>query len=147
MAEPVRSEKDGQLPRPSERVMAPKRINRPRSGAGAVTSERAARLARLVQLLAHGPQTRDGLMRRLRLDVRSFYRDLEVLRNCGIHLPLHNGSYVLKQKLNLAIGRLPFPDPLLNLAEAMQLAKGSTPAHRKLQRLISRIRPDAKPGK
>lgn len=127
--------------------MAPKRINRPRSSAGAVTSERAARLCRLVQLLAQGSQSRDELMRRLRIDVRSFYRDLEVLRSCGIHLPLHDGRYVLKQKLELAIGRLPFPDPLLNLAEATQLASGSTPAHRKLRRLVNKIRPPRQRGK
>jgi hypothetical protein len=50
----------------------------------------------------------------------------------------------LKQKLDMAIGRLPFPDPLLNLAEAMQVAQGSTLAHRKLRRLIDRIKPKRK---
>jgi predicted DNA-binding transcriptional regulator YafY len=124
--------------------MAPKRNSGSRIAAGAVTAERAARLGRLVQLLASGPQPRDALMRRLRLDIRSFYRDLEVLRGCGIHVPLHGGRYALKQKLEQAIGRLPFPDPHLNLAEATQLAKGATPAHAKLRRLVQRIRPAAR---
>ena len=126
--------------------MAAKRSNRSYTAAGAVTSERAARLCRLVELLGKGPLSRDDVMRRLRIDIRSFYRDLEVLRGCGITLPLQGGRYHLKRPLADALGRLPFPDPLLNLAEATQLAKGTTPAHQKLRKLIGKIQPARKRG-
>jgi len=41
---------------------------------------RAARLYRLLSMLGRGPQTRVALIRRLRLGLRGYYRDLEVLR-------------------------------------------------------------------
>lgn len=105
----------------------------------AVTAERAARLHRLLKLLARGPQTRDRLVRQLRLDVRGFYRDLELLRESGIDLPLVDRRYVLRGKIVDAVARLPFPDPHLTLGEATALAKGRTPTHRKLRTQIQAI--------
>jgi hypothetical protein len=37
------------------------------------------------------------------------------------------------------VARLPFPDPVLTLGEAQQLAKGRSPAARKLKQQIDRI--------
>lgn len=105
----------------------------------AVTPERAKRLYRLLQILAGGPQTRSVLMKRLQLDVRGFYRDLELLRSSGIELPLFQRRYTLAMKAEDAVARLPFPDPRLTLAEAMQLSKGRSAAHRKLKDQIERI--------
>ena len=104
-----------------------------------VSAERAERLYRLLQLLGSGPQTRAGMTRRLRLDVRGFYRDLELLRSAGIVVPLRNRRYTLEGGLAAAKSRLPFPDPHLTLGEARQLAKGRTPAHRKLKQQIALI--------
>jgi hypothetical protein len=104
-----------------------------------VTLDRAKRLYRLLRLLATGPQTRAVLMKRLRLDVRGFYRDLELLRTSGIGLPLSGRRYSLGMPAAEATDRLPFPDPRLTLAEAMQLAKGKSAAHRKLRGQIARI--------
>jgi hypothetical protein len=104
-----------------------------------VSAERAERLYRLLQLLGSAPQTRASMTRRLRLDVRGFYRDLELLRTAGIVVPLRNRRYTLEGSLAAAKGRLPFPDPHLTLGEARQLAKGRTPAHRKLKQQIARI--------
>ena len=118
--------------------MARKRPTRSSATAKAVTAERAARLYRLLQLLGT-PQTRESLTRRLRLDVRGFYRDLELLRASGIELPLLDGRYRLQVDVENAIARLPFPDPRLTLGEARQLAKGRTPAHRKLKEQIVAI--------
>src|SRR5947208_561230 len=53
-----------------------------------ITPERAARLFQLLSLLGRGVQTRAGLIRTLRLTVRGFYRDLEVLRGVGIDVSL-----------------------------------------------------------
>ena len=119
--------------------MASKRSSRPAPSPGAVTPERAARLSRLVHLVGKRPQTREELMRRLRLDVRSFYRDLEVLRAAGIRLSLRDRRYELAEDPAAAAGRLPFPDPHLTLAEAGQLARGRTAAHQKVRKLVERI--------
>jgi predicted DNA-binding transcriptional regulator YafY len=107
--------------------------------AGAVTAERAARLCRLLHLLGKGPQTRDILTHKLGLDVRGFYRDLEVLRTVGILVELEEHRYVLKGAASKAVALLPFPDPRLTLGEAQQLAKGRSVAHRKLREQVKQI--------
>ncbi len=104
-----------------------------------ITPERAARLYRLLALLGRGRQTRAGLMRGLRLNVRGFYRDLEVLREAGIGVALHDGRYCLEGNAAGAVERLPFPDPGLTLGEARQLARGRSTAHQKLRAQIARI--------
>jgi predicted DNA-binding transcriptional regulator YafY len=119
--------------------MARKPTHPPISSLKTVTAERAARLYRLLQMVSHKPQNRNALRKRLGLDVRGFYRDLELLRASTIDLRLKKGRYVLEEKLADAIARLPFPDPRLTLAEAMQLAKGRTKAHRKLKEQIAQI--------
>jgi hypothetical protein len=105
----------------------------------AVTAERAARLYRLLQLLGLGPQTRATLTKRLRLDVRGFYRDLELLRQIGITIQMRKRRYELEGTVEHAVAQLPFPDPGLTLGEAMQLAKGRTLVHRKLKGQIALI--------
>ena len=104
-----------------------------------ITMERAARLYRLLQLLSSGAQPRSLLMRRLKLDVRGFYRDLEMLRSAGITIQMHNRRYGVVEDIQKAIDRLPIPDPHLTLGEARQLAKGRTLAHRRLQEQLSQI--------
>jgi len=121
--------------------MARKRSKRPSPAPKAVTAERARRLYRLLQLFRTGPQTRAALTRRLRLDVRGFYRDLELLRDAGIAVTLNDRRYTLRDPVERAISRLPFPDPRLTLGEAQQLAKGRTQAHRKLKGQIAEIIP------
>jgi hypothetical protein len=105
----------------------------------AVTAERAARLYRLLRILASSSQSRESLKKRLHLDVRGFYRDLELLRSAGITVPMRNGRYALEEDVEEAIARLPFPDPRLTLGEAVQLARGRMPAHRKLKEQLTRI--------
>jgi hypothetical protein len=106
-----------------------------------VTPERFARLYRLVRLLAAGSHARADLARRLRLDIRGFYRDLEVLRDAGIAVTVTNGLYGLKGKSEDALELLPFPDPRLTLGEAQQLAKGRSTIHSKLKSHIQRLVP------
>jgi DNA-binding transcriptional ArsR family regulator len=113
--------------------MATKRSSRPSPEPRSITGERAARLYRLVQLVGRSPRTRATLTERLGLDVRAFYRDLDLLRSHGIALPLRQGRYELEGDVDTAIARLPFPDPCLNLGEVFHLAKGRTAAHHKLQ--------------
>ena len=115
-----------------------------RTGAAApaalnITAERAARLYRLVQLLGRGAQTRTSLIRALRLNVRGFYRDLEVLRSADIVVDLVKRRYTLQGTAGKAVERLPIPDPGLTLGEARQLARGRTKAHHKLREQIRQI--------
>lgn len=119
--------------------MARKRTTRAVAVPETVTAKRAARLYRMLRLLSVGAQTRTALARRLKLDVRGFYRDLVLLRECGIDLPLEAGRYELTLDLDEAVSRLPFPDPHLTLAEAMQLAKGRSAAHKKLKKQVDQI--------
>jgi hypothetical protein len=119
--------------------MAKRRSTPPVPAPRTVTAERAARLHRLLQLLGARPLTRDQLMRRLHLDMRGFYRDLELLRGSGISVNLAGSRYTLEEATADAVARLPFPDPRLTLGEALQLAKGRTRAHRKLKQQIDEI--------
>jgi predicted DNA-binding transcriptional regulator YafY len=106
----------------------------------AVTPERFTRLVRLIHLLADKPLTRQVLTRRLKMDVRGFYRDLGLVRTAGVAIELADGHYHLSDKVETALGLLPFPDPHLTLAEALLLGKGRTPVHKKLRELIEHIR-------
>jgi hypothetical protein len=78
------------------------------------------------------------LLRRLKLDVRGFYRDLEALRGLGIDVNTGDDNrYSLSGHLDDALAHLPFPDPGLNFRDVQQLAKGDTAAHRKLKQRIN----------
>ena len=104
----------------------------------ALTAQRAARLYKLLTLLGDGPQTRRLLLTRLKLDVRGFYRDLETLRRFGIEVgPGLDTRYALTGAVDDALSRLPFPDPGLNVRDALQLANGSTAAHRRLKQRVN----------
>jgi hypothetical protein len=93
----------------------------------------------MLKLLGQGPQARGVLARRLRLDVRGFYRDLELLRTVGIIVEADSRRYRLRGTLADALDLLPLPDPHLTLGEASNLAKGRAPAHRKLASHLNRI--------
>lgn len=113
----------------------------PNTSPVSVTTERFVRLYRMVQLLAGGPQSREALTRRLRLDVRGFYRDLDLLRSSGVVVALAGGQYTLEQDAEEALALLPFPDPRLTLGAARTLAKGRGPAQRRLAEAIARVVP------
>ena len=114
----------------------PKPAPAPPPARPAVTAERFRRLHHLVRLLGEGALTREQLLSPLGLDVRGFYRDLELLRAVSVTVTLDQGRYVLGLSAEEALARLPYPDPHLTLGEARQLAKGRTAAHRRLQQEI-----------
>lgn len=105
--------------------------------APAVTAARATRLYRLLAQIADTARTRPVLLRKLRVDLRGFYRDLELLRGLGICVDSDGDRYKLIGTLDDALTRLPFPDPGLSLREALLLANGRTEAHRKLRTRIN----------
>jgi hypothetical protein len=118
--------------------MAKKKAS-PEAAGASVSLERAARLYRMLTMLGHGAQSRAVLVRRLRLGIRGYYRDLEILRAVGIIVSFSGGKYHLKEDLAPAIERLPFPDPNLNLGEARQLARGRSRAHKKIREQLQKI--------
>ena len=107
--------------------------------ASSVSLERAGRLYRLVEYLGNGARTRSQILSKLKIDIRTFYRDLELLRESKIEVSLANRKYSLVQSAGLALLALPFPDPCLSLGEAQQLAKGRSKTHAKLRELLKQI--------
>jgi predicted DNA-binding transcriptional regulator YafY len=105
----------------------------------AVTRERFARLYKLVHYLGGGAKTRESLTAHLGLDVRGFYRDLEVLRAFGVEVALAAGLYTLTASGEELLARLPYPDPHLTLGEMQQLAKGRTLIHRRVREQIDQL--------
>jgi hypothetical protein len=75
----------------------------------------------------------------LHVGVRGFYRDLKLLHNVAIVVRLEEGRYTLEGTVKEVVGKLPFPDPGLTLAEALLLAKGRSRAHRKLKEQIRQV--------
>lgn len=107
--------------------------------ASSVSLERAARLYRLVEYVGDGKKTRAQILSKLRIDIRTFYRDLELLRLCHIDVSLDNRKYALTAPAREALMALPFPDPCLTLGEAQLLAKGRTKIHQKIRDLLHQI--------
>jgi len=110
-----------------------------RSDAGPMTARRSARLYQLLLLLSKGPQTREFLLRKLRMLPRGFYRDLQTLRQLRVGFVLADHHYRLTERFETAIARLPFPDPLLNWHEALQLSRGRGPAPKKMKERIRQL--------
>jgi hypothetical protein len=119
--------------------MAKAKGQRGRDVARSVTVSRVARLYRLITLLAKDALPRLVILRRLRLNQRGFYRDIELLRAVGIVVEPHEGRYHLEPSLTDALNRLPFPDPQLTLGEAQRLARGRSAAHRTLQVRVDQV--------
>ncbi len=104
-----------------------------------VSLERATRLYRLVELLGDGPRTRAQILSKLKIDIRTFYRDLELLRDCHIDVALDSRKYALVPNVKDALLVLPFPDPCLTLGDAQVLAKGRSKIHQKLRDVLKQI--------
>ena len=122
------------------------RRRKPATAAVILTAPRAARLYRLLTVLGDGPQTRRVLLLRMKVDVRGFYRDLELLRDLRIDIALgHDNRYSLPISLDESLARLPFPDPGLSVRDVLQLCNGSTSAHRKLKQSVASILQPNKP--
>lgn len=102
----------------------------------AVTAERFRRLVQLVQFLGERPRTRGQLLAHLELDIRGFYRDLELLRSMRVSITLSQGKYHLVGSLEDVLPRLPYPDPHLTLGEMRRLARGRSHLHEALQEQI-----------
>src|SRR5689334_658108 len=61
-----------------------------------ITLGRAARLHRLVMLLAESPRTRDQILSALGIGLRTFYRELELLHRCAVKIAHKEKAYTLQ---------------------------------------------------
>jgi predicted DNA-binding transcriptional regulator YafY len=100
---------------------------------------RASRLYRLVSLLAASPRDRDALLTLLGVGLRTFYRELDLLRRCAIKVQRVDKAYALKTSAEESQGRLPFPDPQLSFAEMTELAGYGGVAASRLARLLDSV--------
>jgi hypothetical protein len=112
-----------------------------------ITLQRAARLHRLVGFLAASPRNRPAILSELRIGLRTFYRELELLRRCGVKVRQRNKLYTLVGTAEQAEGRLPFPDPQLSFAEMAELARCDCPAGRRLADLLATVINQPEPAK
>ena len=101
-----------------------------------ISIDRAGRLYNLIAALAEGAQSRASLMRRLRSGVRTFYRDVDLLRSVGVDLRTEADGYSLHSSIEDALACVPFPDPELTFGDVMTLMRGRSQAHRKLKHLF-----------
>ena len=118
--------------------MTMKPTTRRRPG-GHITLGRASRLHRLVTTLAESPRAREVLLSTLAIGLRTFYRELELLKKCGIRVRFADHLYVLKTTAEDAEGRLPFPDPQLSFAEMSELARHPGEAAKRLAELLASV--------
>ncbi len=106
-----------------------------------ITADRFVRLYRLLHLVGAAPQRRATLLRRLRTDVRGFYRDLELLRKLGIEVTVLGQRYGLTGNLEESLALLPFPDPHLLYADVLLLIEGDARARQKLRQRFQDLIP------
>ncbi len=112
-----------------------------------ITLQRAARLHRLVEFLAEIPRNRIAILSELRIGLRTFYRELELLKRCGVKVRYKTKFYLLLATPEQAEGRLPFPDPQLSFAEMAELARCDCPAGKRLAELLASVTQRPEPEK
>jgi hypothetical protein len=89
--------------------------------------------------LADNPRSREAILTELRIGLRTFYRELELLKRCGVKIQHKNKAYTLMTTTSQAEGRLPFPDPQLSFAEMQELARGTGDAGKRLAALLESV--------
>jgi hypothetical protein len=93
----------------------------------------------MVTLLAGSPRTRPEILSELRIGLRTFYRELDFLKRCGVKIRHKEKLYHLATTAHEAEGRLPFPDPQLSFAEMGELARCDCPAGRRMAELLTSV--------
>jgi hypothetical protein len=78
-----------------------------------------------------------AVLSELRIGLRTFYRELELLKRCGIKVRQRSKLYSLSATAEQADGHLPFPDPQLSFAEMAELAQCDCPTGRRLADLLA----------
>ena len=116
-----------------------KRASRSRRPSVHITLGRASRLYHLITLLAQLPRSREIILNNLGIGLRTFYRELELLKRCGVKVQHKQKLYSLATTAEHAQGRLPFPDPQLSFAEMEELARCPGDAAKRLAALLASV--------
>jgi predicted DNA-binding transcriptional regulator YafY len=104
-----------------------------------ISPGRAGRLHRLILLLAAGSHRREDLLVELGIGLRTFYREIELVKRCGIKVQNKDRKFSLLTTAEQAERRLPFTDPHLSFAEMADLSRHPGPASRRLAELLARV--------
>src|ERR1700679_3944160 len=104
-----------------------------------ITLPRVSRLHRLVRFLAEKPRARSAILSDLRIGLRTFYRELDLLNRCGVKVAHKLKLYHLLPTAAEAEGRWPFPDPQLSFAEMADLSLCPCPAGARLAELLAAV--------
>ena len=104
-----------------------------------ITLGRASRLHKLVTTLASGATARETLLDHLTIGLRTFYRELDLLKRCGVKVKRVGKTYRLTSTVLEAEGRLPFPDPQLSFAEMAELSRHPGEAAKRLANLLETV--------
>ena len=87
------------------------------------------------------------ILSELGIGLRTFYRELELLKKCGVKIRHQHKLYHLVPTAAEALGRLPFPDPQLSFAELAELAACDCAAGRRLAGLLAAVVREPAPAK
>jgi hypothetical protein len=90
-------------------------------------------------LLAESPRSRGQVLSALGMGLRTFYRELDLLKRCAVKVQHKAKVYVLQGTAQQAEGRLPFPDPQLSFAEMAELAQHPGPAAQRLAEMLQAV--------
>lgn len=104
-----------------------------------ITRRRASRLHALVRLLEERPRPRDEILKALEIGLRTFYRELDLLKRRGVKIRHKDRLYSLAADPRDPAGKLPFPDPQLSFAEIAELARCDCDAGRRLAALLESV--------
>jgi hypothetical protein len=80
-----------------------------------------------------------AILSELQIGLRTFYREWELLKRCGVKVRQRSKLYFLWATAEQAEGRLPFPDPQLSFAEMAELAQCDCAAGRRLGALLAEV--------
>ena len=109
------------------------------AGEAKVSADRAGRLYKLLKQVANYPVSRAQIAKKLKIGLRTFYRDVDLLRECGVDIVTRDGGYELQGKLEDALGKVPFPNPELTFGDVLLLMKGRTASHQRLKRFFREL--------
>lgn len=104
-----------------------------------ISAGRASRLRRIVILLGQKARRREDILTEIGIGLRTYYRELVLIKRCGIKVTLRDGAYGLGTSVADAEGKLPFPDPQLSFAEMIELAALPGEASARLAGILARV--------
>jgi biotin operon repressor len=104
-----------------------------------ISGERAGRLYKLLKLLSSNSLARTQLLRKLNVGMRTFYRDVDLLRECGVSIETEEGGYSLHGSFEQALAHLPYPDPELTFGDVVTLMKGRSSSHQRLRKQFTQL--------